>query len=80
MVTKVIQGRSVKNVFLEISQNSCEFCEISKNAFSYRTSSLTASVCLMKWRKVGVKFYKRNQERYFNDEKKSCLVLNELNT
>ena len=65
---------SVKNVFLEISQNSqentcaslffnkvagawnvikketlaqvfsCEFCEISKNTFSYRTPPVAASV------------------------------------
>ena len=42
----------VKMVFLEISQNSqetltqvfsCEFCEISKNNFLYRTSLVAAS-------------------------------------
>ena len=39
---------SVKKVLLEISQNSqensCEFCEISKNIFSYRTPAIDASV------------------------------------
>ena len=43
----VVQRCSVKNVFLEISQNSqentfppvfsCEFCKISEDSFSYRT-------------------------------------------
>ena len=35
-------------MFLEISQNSqentCEFCEISKNTFSYRATPVAASV------------------------------------
>ena len=55
----VVQRCSVKKVFLEISQNlqacnlikketlaqvfSCEFCEISKNIFSYRISLVAAS-------------------------------------
>ena len=55
----VVQRCSVKKVFLEISQNSqacnlikketlaqvfsCEFCEISKNTFSYRISLVAAS-------------------------------------
>ena len=43
----VVQMCSVKKVFLEMSQNSqgntCEFCEISKNTFSYRTPSVAAS-------------------------------------
>ena len=38
---------SVKKVFLEILQNSqvfsCEFCEISKNSFYYRTPPVAAS-------------------------------------
>ena len=38
---------SRQEVFLEISQNSqestCEFCEISKNVFSYRTLPVAAS-------------------------------------
>ena len=52
---------SVIKVFLEISQNlqentikkgtlaqvfSCEFCEISKNTFSYRTPPVASSVCV----------------------------------
>ena len=60
----VATRRSVKKVFLEISQNSqentlacnfvkkealaqvfsCEFCEISKNTFSYRTPPVAVSV------------------------------------
>ena len=54
----VAQRFSMKKVFLEISQNSqenfikketlarvfsCEFCEISKNTFSYRTPPVPAS-------------------------------------
>ena len=43
----VVQRCSAKKVFLEISQNSqvfsCEFCEISKNTFSHRTSLVAAS-------------------------------------
>ena len=43
----VVQRYSVKKVFLEISQNSqestCEFCEISKNVFFYRTPPVAAS-------------------------------------
>ena len=38
---------SVNKVFLEVSQNSqvfsCEFCEISKDTFSYRTPPVAAS-------------------------------------
>ena len=59
----VAQRCSIKNVFLEILQNSqentcvrvffliktcnfsCEFFEISKNYFSYRTPPVAASVC-----------------------------------
>ena len=46
----VVQRCSVKKVFLEISQNSqgnscaSEFCEISKNNFSYRTPPVAASI------------------------------------
>ena len=50
----VAQRCSVKKLFLEISQNSqentcaqvfsCEFCENSKNTFSYRTPPVAASV------------------------------------
>ena len=44
----VVQSCYIKKVFLEISQNShentCEFCEIPKNAFSYRTPPVAASV------------------------------------
>ena len=59
----VTQSCSVKKVFLEISQNSqgnnfikkgtlaqvfsCEFCEISKNTFFYRTLSVAASVSVL---------------------------------
>ena len=49
----VVQRCSVKNVFLEISQNSqentcaqvfsCEFCEISKNTFFHGTPLVAAS-------------------------------------
>ena len=43
-----VQRCSVKKVFLALSQNSqensCEFCEISKNIFSYRTPAVAASV------------------------------------
>ena len=42
----VVQRCSVKNTFLEISQNSqentCEFCEIFKNNFSDRTPPVAA--------------------------------------
>ena len=38
----VAQTCSVKNVFLDISQNF-EFCEISKNTFFYRTPLAAAS-------------------------------------
>ena len=51
----VVYRCSVKKVFLENSQNSqekealaqvfsCEFCDISKNTFSYRTPLVAASV------------------------------------
>ena len=44
----VVQRCSVKNMFIEISQNSqentCEFCEIFKNNFSYRTPPVAAFV------------------------------------
>ena len=47
MTEAVVQTCSVKKVFLEISQNSlkdtCEFCEISKNTFSYRIPLVAAS-------------------------------------
>ena len=43
----------MKKVFLEILENSqvfsCEFCEISKNIFFYRTP-LVAAFVLIKWR------------------------------
>ena len=31
---------------------SCDFCKISKNAFSYRTPPMTASIDLTKWKLV----------------------------
>ena len=58
----VAQRRSVKKMFLKISQNSqedacarisfliklssCEFCKIFKNTYFYRTSLVVASGCL----------------------------------
>ena len=55
----VAQRCSGKKVFLEISQNpqenaslsqmfSCEFCEISKNTFFYRTPPVAASAHFLK--------------------------------
>ena len=48
----VAQRCSVKKVFLEISENSqentCEFSEISKNTFFYRTLPLAASDAYLK--------------------------------
>ena len=45
----VVRRCSVKKVFSEISRNSqentCAFCEISKNIVSYRTHPVAASVC-----------------------------------
>ena len=42
----VVRRCSMKKVFSETSQNSqentCEFCEISKNTFFYRTSLVAA--------------------------------------
>ena len=49
----IVRRCSVKKMFLEISKNSpentcalvfsCEFCEISKNTFYYRTPLVAAS-------------------------------------
>ena len=45
-IEAVVQRCSVKKVFLKISQssqeNTCEFCEISKNTFFYRTPLMAA--------------------------------------
>ena len=38
---------------------SCEFCEISKNTFSYRTPLVTASKSWMSEQRVKVKLFKR---------------------
>ena len=47
VIEAVVQRCSVKKVFLEISQNSqentCEFCEISKNTFFHRPLLVAAS-------------------------------------
>ena len=69
----VAQTCSVKKMFLEISQNSqentcprfssCEFCEVSKNTFFYRTPLVAASSLLygsihciwLPWRKTANK-------------------------
>ena len=64
----VVKRCSVKNVFLEISQNSqentcakvffCEFCEICKNTFYYRTLLVAASDTNMVFNKKGLfKFF-----------------------
>ena len=49
----VVQRCSVQKVSLEISQNSqentCEFCEISKNTFFNRTPLVAASACYKKY-------------------------------